>query len=154
MKFMVGLPITVEGYDVIWVVVDWLIKSAHFIPIKVTILVEWLIEIYVVNIVRLHGVPLSIISDRDARFTSQFWRWVQRALGTQLKFSTAFDPQTDGRTEKTMQKLEDMLRSCVMDFGGSWNKKLSLVEFSYNNSSQAYWAWLRTKLYMGENVDL
>ena len=137
MDFVVGLPRTVEGYDAIWVVVDRLTKTAHFIPIKVTFSVERLAEIYVASIVRLHGVPLSIISDRDARFTSQFWRCVQRTLGTQLKFSTAFHPQTDGQSERTIQTLEDMLRSCVMDFGGSWNKKLPLIEFSYNNSYQA-----------------
>ena len=137
MDFVVGLPRTVEGYDAIWVVVDRLTKLAHFIPIKVTYSVERLAEVYITNIIRLHGVPLSIISDRDARFTSQFWRCVQKALGTRLKFSTAFHPQTDGQTERTIQTLEDMLRSCVMDFGGSWNKKLSLVEFSYNNSHQA-----------------
>ena len=106
-------------------------------PIKVTYLVKRLAEIYIANVVRLHGVPLSIISDRDARFTSHFWRCVQKALGTQLKFSTTFHPQTDGQSERTIQTLEDMLRSCVMDFGGSWNKKLPLIEFSYNNSYQA-----------------
>ena len=73
MDFVVGLPRTFEGYDAIWVVVDRLTKSAHFILIKVTFSVERLVQIYVANIVRLHGVPLSIISDRDPRFTSQFW---------------------------------------------------------------------------------
>ena len=119
MDFVVGLPRILEGYDDIWVIVDRLTKSARFVPIKVTYSVERLAEIYIANVVRLHGVPLSIISDRDARFTSHFWRCVQKALGTQLKFSTAFHPQTDGQSERTIQILEDMLRSCVMDFGGS-----------------------------------
>ena len=80
---------------------------------------------------------MSIISDRDSKFTSNFWRSVQGAMGTQLKFSTAFHPQTDGQSERTIQTLEDMLRACVMDFKGSWDKKLPLIEFSYNNSYQA-----------------
>ena len=100
--FVVGLPRTIEGYDAIWVVVDWLTKSAHFIPIKVTFSMERLAEIYVASIVCIHGVPVSIISDRDARFTLQFWRCVQRALGTQLKFNTAFHQHTDGQSERTI----------------------------------------------------
>ena len=131
------MPRIVKGYDAIWVVVDWLTKSSLFIPIKVTYSVERLAEVYITNIVHQHRVSLSIISYRDARFTSRFLRCVQKALGTRLKFSMAFHPQTDGQTERTIQILEDMLRSCVMDFGRSWNKKLSLVEFSYNNSHQA-----------------
>ena len=80
----------VEGYDAIWIVIDRLTKPAHFIPIKVTFSVERLAEVYVANIIHLHEVPLSIISDRDARFTSQFWRCVQKTMGTRLKFSTTF----------------------------------------------------------------
>ncbi|KAL5549797.1 hypothetical protein UlMin_005028 [Ulmus minor] len=94
-------------------------------------------DLYVREIVRLHGVPKSIVSDRDARFTSKFWRSVQRAMGTKLNFSTAFHPQTDGQSERTIQTLEDMLRACVLDFGGSWSQHLPLIEFSYNNSYQA-----------------
>ncbi|KAL5543511.1 hypothetical protein UlMin_007295, partial [Ulmus minor] len=96
-----------------------------------------LADLYVREIVRLHGVPKSIVSDRDARFTSKFWRSVQRAMGTKLNFSTAFHPQTDGQSERTIQTLEDMLRACVLDFGGSWSQHLPLIEFSYNNSYQA-----------------
>ena len=88
--FVVGLPRMVEGYDAIRVVVDRLTKSAHFIPIKVTFSVERLAGVYIANIVRLHEVPLLILSNRDARFTSQFWRYVQKTMGTRLKFSTAF----------------------------------------------------------------
>ena len=137
MDFVVGLPKTLEGYDAVWVIVDRLTKSARFVPIKVTYSVERLAEIYIANVVCLHRVPKSIISDRDTRFTSHFWRYVQKVLGTQVKFSTAFHTQTDGQSERTIQILEDMLRSYVMDFGGSWNKKLALIEFSYNNSYQA-----------------
>jgi hypothetical protein len=86
------------------------------------------------TIVRLHGVPLSIVSDRDPRLTSRFWRAFQRELGTDLRFSTAYHPQTDGQSERTIQTLEDMLRACVLDFGGSWEDHLALIEFTYNNS--------------------
>ncbi|GJV74427.1 reverse transcriptase domain-containing protein [Tanacetum coccineum] len=82
----------------------------------------------------LHGVPISIISDRNSRFTSRFWQTMQEALGARLDMSTAYHPQTDGQSERTIQTLEDMLRACVLDFGGSWDVHLSLVEFSYNNS--------------------
>ena len=83
---------------------------------------------------RLHGVPLSIISDRGPQFTSHFWKSFQKGLGTQVNLSTAFHPQTDGQAERTIQTLEDMLRACVIDFKGSWNDHLPLIEFAYNNS--------------------
>ncbi|RVW70601.1 Transposon Ty3-G Gag-Pol polyprotein [Vitis vinifera] len=89
------------------------------------------------KIVRLHGVPLSIVSDRDPRFTSQFWQSLQKALGTEIKLSSAFHPQTDGQSERVIQILEDMLRACVMDFKGNWVEHLPLIEFAYNNSFQS-----------------
>ncbi|GJR82156.1 putative reverse transcriptase domain-containing protein [Tanacetum coccineum] len=95
---------------------------------------EKLAKIYVNEIVARHGVPVSIISDRDGRFTSHLWQALQEALGTRLDMSTAYHPQTDGQSERTIQTLEDMLRACVMDFGGSWDTHLPLIEFSYNNS--------------------
>ncbi|KAL5565138.1 hypothetical protein UlMin_028302 [Ulmus minor] len=110
-----------SGRDAIWVVVDRLTKSAHFISIKTTFSLEQLENLYVQEIVHLHRVPKSIVSDRDARFTSKFWRSVQRTMGTTLNFSTAFHPQTDGQSERTIQILEDMLRACVLDFKGTWN---------------------------------
>ena len=137
MDFVVGLPRTPSGNDAIWVVVDRLTKSAHFIAIKLSFSVDQLAELYVAQIVRYHGIPKSIISDRDGRFTSKFWKSVHQAMGTKLTFSTAFHPQTDGQSERTIQTLEDMLRACVMDFKGTWDKKLPLIEFSYNNSFQA-----------------
>ena len=153
MDFVVGLPKTTKGHDAIWVIVDRLTKSSHFIPIKMTYSLEQLADLYVQEVVRLHGIPKSIISDRDARFTSKFWRGVQQAMGTKLNFSTAFHPQTDGQTERTNQTLEDMLRACVMEFKGAWNKYLPLIEFSYNNSYQATLVWHRTKHSMAGNVD-
>ena len=80
---------------------------------------------------------MSIVSDRDSRFTSKFWTSLQNALGTKLNFSTAFHPQTDGQSERTIQTLEDMLRVCVMEFKGNWDNYLPLMEFTYNNNYQA-----------------
>jgi hypothetical protein len=88
------------------------------------------------EVVRLHGVPISIVSDRDPRFTSHLWSSIQRALGTNLSISTAFHPQTDGQSERVIQILEDLLRACALEFGGNWEEHLSLVEFTYNNSYQ------------------
>ncbi|GKC86668.1 putative reverse transcriptase domain-containing protein, partial [Tanacetum coccineum] len=116
------------------VVVDRLTKSAHFLPICEDYKTEKLAKIYTNEIVARHGVPVSIISDRDGRFTSHLWQAFQEALGTRLDMSMAYHPQTDGQSEHTIQTLEDMLRACVMDFGGSWDTHLPLIEFSYNNS--------------------
>ena len=134
MDFVVGLPRTMGKYDSIWVIVDRLTKSANFIPVKVTYNAEKLAKIYISEIVRLHGVPLSIISDRGTQFTSKFWKTLHAELGTRLDLSTAFHPQTDGQSERTIQVLEDMLRACVIEFGGHWDNFLPLAEFSYNNS--------------------
>ena len=98
---------------------DRFTKSAHFLPVKTTYTVEQYAELYVKKIVRLHGSPRSIVSDRDTTFTSKFWESLQRAMGTRLKFSTAFHPQTDGQSERTIQILENMMRAYVLDFGGS-----------------------------------
>ncbi|KAD6454510.1 hypothetical protein E3N88_09216 [Mikania micrantha] len=95
---------------------------------------EKLTRVYLKEIVSRHGVPISIISDRDSRFTAHFWKSLHKALGTRLDMSTAYHPQTDGQSERTIQTLEDMLRACVIDFGNSWETHLPLVEFSYNNS--------------------
>ena len=137
MDFISALPRTVKGYDTIWVIVDRLTKSAHFIPGKITYPVETWAQLYLREIVRLHGVPVRIVSDRDTRFVSKFWQSLHTTMGTGLDFSTAFHPQTDGQTERVNQILEDMLRACTLDFGGSWDTQLYLVEFAYNNSYQA-----------------
>ena len=120
--FVVGLPQTLEKFDFIWVIVDILTKSAHFIPVKVDYNAEQLARIYVKKRVRVHDVPLSIISDRGTLFTSKRWINLHDDLGAQLTFSTVFHPQTDGQLERTIQVLEDMLRTCVIDFGGHWDK--------------------------------
>jgi len=134
MDFITKLPRTARGVDAIWVIVDRLTKSAHFLAISESSSAEKLAEIYVKEVVSRHGVPISIVSDRDVRFTSRFWKKFHEELGTKLHFSTAYHPQTDGQSERTIQTLEDMLRACVLDFGGSWDAYLPLTEFSYNNS--------------------
>ncbi|KAG8501155.1 hypothetical protein CXB51_003247 [Gossypium anomalum] len=136
MDFVSGLPLTPGKKDAIWVIVDRLTKSAHFIPVRTDYSLNKLADLYIREIVRLHGIRLSIISDRDPRFTSRFWQKLQDALGTKLNFSTAFHPQTDGQSERVIQILEDMLRCCVLEFQGSWERYLPLVEFAYNNSYQ------------------
>ena len=137
MDFVVGLPRTHEGYDAIWVIVDQLTKSAHFLAIRNNFTLDRLVEFYVSEIVKLHDVLISIVLDRDPRFTSRFWPKLQKAVSTSLHFSTAFHPQIDGQSERTIQTLEDMLRACVLNFKGSWVKYLPLVEFAYNNNYQA-----------------
>ncbi|GJW61733.1 putative reverse transcriptase domain-containing protein, partial [Tanacetum coccineum] len=123
-----------SGHDTIWVVFDRLTKSAHFLATRKDYNMEKLARLYIDEIVARRGVHVSIISDRDGRFTSRFWKTLQKALGTRLDMSTAYHPQTDGQSERTIQTLEDMLRACVTEFGGSWDVHLPLAEFSYNNS--------------------
>ncbi|KAJ0932532.1 putative nucleotidyltransferase, Ribonuclease H [Helianthus annuus] len=134
MDLVTKLPRTKKGYDTIWVIVDRLTKSAHFLPIKEAYSSEKMAEIYMNEIVSRHGVPVSIISDRDTRFTSRYWQRFHESVGTRLHISTAYHPQTDGQSERTIQTLIDMLRACALDFGGNWDDHLPLVEFSYNNS--------------------
>ncbi|KAA3487716.1 pol protein [Gossypium australe] len=137
MDFVSGLPLTPTRKDSVWVIVDRLMKSAHFISVRIEYSLQKLDKLYVVKIVRLHGVPVSIISDRDPRFTSRFWNVLHKALGTRLDFSTTFHPQADGQSERVIQILEDMLRGCVIDSKGSWEDFLPLAEFAYNNSYQS-----------------
>ena len=134
MDFVTRLPRSRDGYDSIWVIVDRLTKPAHFLPVKATYNVTKLAKLYIKHIVCLHGVPVSIVSDRGSVFTSRFWQKLQEAMGTRLDFSTALNPHTDGQSERTIQTLEDMLRICVMDHVSSWDDHLPLVEFAYNNS--------------------
>ena len=103
----------------IWVVVDRLTKSAHFIPVRKDNLVEELSRIYLEYVVRYHGTLVSIVSDRGSQFTSHFWSSLQKALGTRLDRSSAFHPQSDGQTERVNQILEDILQACVLEFKGS-----------------------------------
>nr|GFB62805.1 reverse transcriptase domain-containing protein [Tanacetum cinerariifolium] len=137
MDFVTKLPKTSSGYDTIWVIVDRLNKSAHFLPMREDDSMDKLTKLYLKEVVTRHGIPVSIISDRDPRFASNFWRAFQKALGTRLDMSTAYHPKTDGQSEMTIQTLEDMLHACVVDFGNGLERHLPLVEFSYNNSYHA-----------------
>ncbi|WMV50830.1 hypothetical protein MTR67_044215 [Solanum verrucosum] len=109
-----------RNHDAIWVIVEKLTKSAHFLAIRMDYSLDRLAELYINKIVRLHGIPVSIVSDRNPRFTSRFLGSLQEVLGTKLRFSTSFHPQADGQSERVIQILEDMVRACIMEFEGSW----------------------------------
>ena len=134
MDFVSDFPLTQRKHDLVWVIVKILTKFAHFLSVWLDYSMDRLTELYVSEIVRLHGIPLPIASGRDPRFTSRFWKELQSALGTRLNFSTAFHPQTNGQYERVIQVLEDMLRGCVLDFPGSWDRYISIMEFAYNNN--------------------
>nr|GFC50809.1 reverse transcriptase domain-containing protein [Tanacetum cinerariifolium] len=134
MDFITKLPKMKNGYDTIWVIVDRPTKFAHFLPMQENDSMEKLMKLYMKEVVTRHGVPVSIISDRDGRFTSLFWQALHKALGTQLDISTAYHPETDGQSKRMIQTLEDMLYVYVIDFEKSWDRHLPPVEFSYNNS--------------------
>jgi IS30 family transposase len=114
MDFIVGLPRTLADYDSIWAVVDRLTKLAHFIPVKTSYSSAVLAELYMSQIICLHGVPKKIVLDRGMQFTSHFWEQLHEALGTHLNFSSAYHPQIDGQTQRTNQVLEDMFRACAL----------------------------------------
>ncbi|GJY27137.1 putative reverse transcriptase domain-containing protein [Tanacetum coccineum] len=134
MDFIMKLPKTSSGYDTIWVIFDRLTKSAHFLPMKEIDSMERLMRLYLKEVVSRNEVLVSFIFDRDNIFTSCFWQSFQKDLGTRLDMSTAYHSQTDRQSERTIQTLEDLLCTCVIDFGNGWDKHLPLVEFSYNNS--------------------
>ena len=156
MDFVVGMPRMQRHHDDIQVIVDSLTKSAHFLAIKMTFNAKQLAELYTKEIVRLHGVPLSIVPDRDTKFASKFWHGFQSAMDTELNLSTAFHPQTDGQPERTIQTLEDMLGACALEYAGSWDHNLPLAEFSYKNRYHSsigmapyealYGRWCRTPI--------
>jgi hypothetical protein len=137
MDFIVGLPLTARKKDSIWVIVDRLTKTAHFIAVHTTYSVLQYAELYIDHIFRLHGIPKTIISDRGTQFVAHFWEQLHECLGTKLVRSSSYHPQTDGQTKRINQILEDMLRASILHFDKSWDKCLSLAEFSYNNSYQA-----------------
>ncbi|GJW85877.1 putative reverse transcriptase domain-containing protein [Tanacetum coccineum] len=137
MDFVTKLPKSSQGYDTIWVIIDQLTKSAIFVPMRETDPMEKLAIMYLKEVITRHGIPISIICDRDPRFASNFWRSLQKALGTNLDMSTAYHSQTDRQSGRTIQTLKDMLRACVIDFGKGWVNHFPLVEFSYNNSYHA-----------------
>jgi transposase InsO family protein len=137
MDFIIRIPRSSRGHDSIWVIVDYLTKVAHFLPVKTTDHGRKLADLYISQIVSLHGVPKTIVSDRCPQFTSCFWKKLHEAMGTKLSFNTAYHPQTGGQTERVNHILEDMLRACVLAYGTKWEDFLPFTEFSYNNSYQA-----------------
>ncbi|WVZ84775.1 hypothetical protein U9M48_031765 [Paspalum notatum var. saurae] len=134
MDFIVGLPCTQKGYDSIWVIIDRLTKSAHFLPVKTHYTAATYAELYISRIVSLHGVPQTITSDKGSLFVSRFWEHLQTALGTILIWSSAYHPQTSGQVERVNQILEDVLRACALTYSTKWDECLPLAEFAYNNS--------------------
>jgi len=136
MDFIVGLPRTSKGNNSIWVIVDRLNKSAHFLPVDSRYLARRYAQLYLDRIVTLHGVPLTIVSDRGSIFVSHFLEQLQECLGTSLLRSSAYHPQTDGQTERENQVLEDMLRAYAISFPEKWDECLNLAEFSYTNNYQ------------------
>jgi IS30 family transposase len=136
MDFIVGLPLTARNKDSIWVIVERLTKTAHFIVVHTTYSVQQYEEIYMEQIVLLHGIPKTITFDRGTQFLARFWEQLHECLGTKLIRSSSYHPQTDGQTERINQILEDMLRASILHFDKSWDKCLSLAEFSYNNNYQ------------------
>ena len=133
MDFITGFLMTWNQHDSIMVVVDKLTKAVHFIPVKSIDKTNDIAKIFMRDIFKLHGLPKEIVSDRDVKFTSKFWKGLFADLGTKLKFSTAYHPQTDGQIERVNQVLEDMLHMYVMDKPTKWEDYLHLVEFAYNN---------------------
>ena len=134
MDFVTGLPKTTRNYDSIFVIVDKLTKAVHLILVKKTATATDIAQVFVKEIVRLHGIPARIISDRDTKFTSKFWQAMFQSLGTQLNLSSAYHPETDGQTERVNQVIEDMLRAYCSQQPQHWIKFLPLVEFAYNSS--------------------
>jgi hypothetical protein len=137
MDFIVGLPNTSQEHDSIWVRIDRLTKIAYFLPVHTNHTAKKYAKIYLDQIIRLHGVPKTIISDRGAQFIARFWEQLQSSLGTKLIRSSAYHPQTDGQTERVNQILKDMLQACIIQYGMNWDKYLALAEFSYNVSYQS-----------------
>ena len=136
MDFVTHLPRALRAHDVMWAIMDRFTKSAHFLVMQMTFILEEFCRLYIREIVQLHGVPVSIVSDWDPRFTTHFWESFQQAMGIRLMMRTTFHPQIDGQLEKTIETLVDMLRACVLYLKGRWEEHLPLVEFAYNNSYQ------------------
>jgi hypothetical protein len=137
MDFITGLPRTNKKHDSIMVVVEKLTKDSHFVPVKTTHTMINIAKKFMKEIARLHGIPRTIVSDRDAKFTSNFWRGLFKGFGTNLNFSMTYHPQNDGKIERVNQIIQDMLRMYAMDKPSKWEDYLHLVAFSYNNGYQA-----------------
>ena len=137
MDLITQLPPTLHHHDAIFVVVDKCSKMIHCIPTTTSVTAPELAQLFFREIVRHHGLPTSIISDRDPRFTSSFWTELWKQFGTRLAMSTAYHPQTDGQTERANRTIEQMLRSYVNVQQNDWDQHLTAIEIAYNNSKQA-----------------
>jgi len=154
MDFVAGLSLTHKKFDAVWVIVDRRTKSAHFIPVAVSYSSEMLAEIYIREIVRLHGVPVSIITDRGTHFTSQFWRAILRELSTQVELSTAFHPQMDGQSERTIQILEDMPELVLLTLKVRGISSCLKQSLPTTITTSRVSRWLLMRLYMVGGIDL
>jgi transposase InsO family protein len=154
MDFIMGLPRTQSGYDSIWVIMHQLTKVAHFIHVKTTYSEPQLAELYMSKIVCLHGVSKKSVSDRGTQFTLKFWERLHETLDTQLRFSSAYHPQTDGQIERVNLILEDMLRGCALQYGRSWDKSLSYASFPITTAIKKARSWHRLRCCMVEGVRL
>ncbi|GJP64510.1 hypothetical protein CLOP_g21488 [Closterium sp. NIES-67] len=133
MDFVTGLPAGASQNDSVLMVVDRLTKMAHFTPCRMTITSEQTAKLFISTVVRLHEIPKAIVSDRDPRFTSNFWTKMWEQYGTRLHLSTTYHPQADGQTERTNQTMEQLIRIICID-PTQWEDSLPLIEFAYNNA--------------------
>ena len=134
--FVSGIPVGTEGHDMIMVVIDRFTMFAHFIPTFKTITGKETAKLFISNIIKLHGFPEEIVSDRDTRFNSMFWQTIQNILGTQLSFSSVNHPESDGQTERTIQIVNRLIRSYMQNDPTNWVELLPMLEFAYNSSYQ------------------
>ncbi|GJP86111.1 hypothetical protein CLOP_g16170 [Closterium sp. NIES-67] len=137
LDFITGLPPTSSGHDAILVVIDKFSKMGHFIPTHTTARTEETAQLFVRHIISQHGIPTTLISDRDPKFTSKFWKELMSLLGTKLAMSSAYHPQTDGQTERLNQIVEQLLRAACKDDISKWDLHLPVLEFAYNNATHA-----------------
>ena len=153
MDFVTGLPLTARNHDAILTVVDRCTKMVHLVPMHSTDSAKEVATLFLRNIWRLHGVPRSIVSDRDGRFVSAFWQELMQLLGTKLRMSSAFHPQTDGQTEKANDVAETTLRLYTEYDATDWDLQLPMVEFTMNNTVQASTGFTPFYLHQGYHPD-
>ncbi|MCO5548616.1 hypothetical protein L7F22_002076 [Adiantum nelumboides] len=134
MDFIFYLPRTPTGNDGIWTIICRFSKQAHFVPVRKKIKSDHMVKLFMHNIFKYHGMPQSIVSDRDPRMTSLFWKALFENMGTTLKFSSSFHPQTDGQSEEANSTVLDLLKCYVSEHKATWEHYLPLVEYAYNNT--------------------
>ncbi|CAI7823748.1 unnamed protein product, partial [Closterium sp. NIES-54] len=137
LDFITGLPPTNVGHDAILVVIDKFSKMGHFIPTHTTARTEETAKLFIKHIISQHGIPTTLISDRDPKFTSKFWKELMSLMGTRLAMSSAYHPQTNGQTERLNQIVEQLLRAACKDDINKWDLHLPVLEFAYNNAKHA-----------------